>query len=113
MEGFMQKNETLNIGQENSDLSISINSHGETTIVYEAKQATFNDRAAVRDLAGAIASRLGLETYEDGTQLGGSESARVRAFDSYPERARITANKICLDHKLGPAKGAKVKVNKI
>lgn len=109
----MQKNETLNIGQENSDLSISINSHGESTIVYEAKQATFNDRAAIRDLAGAIASRLALETYEDGTQLGGSESIRVDPFDSYPERARITANKIYLDHKLGPAKGAKVKLNKI
>ncbi|MGZ2748804.1 hypothetical protein [Burkholderia stagnalis] len=109
----MQKSKTLNIGQENSDLSISINSHGEATTVYEAKQATFNERAAVRDLAGAIASRLELETYEDGTQLGGSESMRVDPFDSYPERARITANKICLDHKLGPAKGVRVKVNKI
>ncbi|RQR53169.1 hypothetical protein DIE18_30650 [Burkholderia sp. Bp9125] len=109
----MQKNEMLNIGQENSDLSISIHANGESTTVYEAKQATFNDRAAVRDLAGAIASRLGLETYEDGTQLGGSESMRVGAFDSYPERSRITANKIYLDHKLGPARGTKVKVNKI
>ncbi|MXN79099.1 hypothetical protein GR157_30785 [Burkholderia sp. 4701] len=109
----MQKNETLKVGQENSDLSISITANGETTTVYEAKQATFNDRAAVRDLAGAIASRLGLETYEDGTHLGGSESVRAGAFDDYPERARITANKIYLDHKLGPARGTKVKVNKI
>ncbi|TCW83097.1 hypothetical protein C5O80_18630 [Burkholderia sp. SRS-46] len=109
----MQKKETLDIGQENSDLSISIHSHGETITVYEAKQATFNDRAAVRDLAGAIASRLGLEKYEDGTQLGGSESVLVGAFDSYPERARIVAEKVYLDRKLAPARGIKVKVNKI